>query len=68
MTVATEPRAAEPASCATCRFAHGALGSFECRRAPPKAFLVPAPGGVTTIGAFPPTKKDNWCGAFERNG
>ena len=62
------------ACCKVCRYAresapHPMMGlterSYECRHNPPQAHMLAGPGGQpVTIGLFPPTRAENWCGEF----
>ena len=51
-------------TCAKCKFfMHLAT---ECHAEPPKVFpMMQAPGQMSFVGVFPPTKASNWCGKFE---
>lgn len=58
-------------TCGNCRF----FRQMECRKNPPlgHAFIVPQQNALTgvqslapqTIGYWPPTKQNQWCGAWE---
>jgi len=52
--------------CETCRF-YASLAR-ECRRNPPLAVPVQVNGQLQTLGIFPATKPESWCGAYEDTG
>jgi len=49
--------------CEMCR--HFNALRTQCRRYPPKAFVLPGPQGQPiTLGTWPPTDKAGWCGEY----
>lgn len=38
--------------------------TYECRRFPPTAQLIPAQGGPQVVSFFPPVSAENSCGEF----
>lgn len=65
-------------SCGSCRFCKlagpagpivGQAQQYECRRRPPVAVPIAAPGGQMGMAAmFPPVKCDLWCGDYQTKG
>lgn len=53
-------------SCASCiNYNRTQVRAGECRASPPVPFVLPgAPGQVSCIGFYPPTKADGWCGSW----
>lgn len=53
--------------CKDCRFAYTNEidSSMACRRSPPVVVNLMSPKGPITIGQWPPTRPDNWCGEFK---
>jgi hypothetical protein len=52
-------------TCEGCKFFRPESPAGECRRHAPSVLLMPTQTGHTTIGCFPPTRPDNWCGEFQ---
>jgi hypothetical protein len=60
---------AQRESCGNCHFmrmaVNGAQVVMECREDSPKVFQIQGPRGqFGTMGVFPPTRKELWCGKF----
>lgn len=58
-------------NCGTCRHCfcvgihkEGLKRILECRRWPPHPQAIPASGGIQTLGMFPPTRAENFCGEW----
>jgi hypothetical protein len=59
-------------TCETCKFLHEEginketmRKHYTCRRYPPTPQMVPGQGGVVTVGMFPPTQAQLWCGEWQ---
>jgi len=63
-TEANVPTAKTGDCCANCKFGRVTLqNTMECRFNAPSVFMLPGPRGQPmSIGAWPPTQKQNWCG------
>jgi hypothetical protein len=60
----------EVESCGNCKFSRSTLGkghniSTECRREPPRCFMIGSQTGHGFIGAWPPTRRELWCGNWQ---
>jgi hypothetical protein len=54
-------------TCSNCsHFAPLAQGGPQCRAHAPTCFPMPGgPGEIRTIGMYPPTNKNEWCGEWK---